>query len=103
MQLVAVVHVLAEHEREAVDELLHRRRRDVEDAHAALFGEHQLAGGRGRVVGRGFGVALAHATSSATAGAIAGVAAIGGAVTCARSPRSRYHGRRLIHAGAMLP
>jgi hypothetical protein len=81
VQLVAVVHVLAEHEREAVDELLHGRRRDVEDAHAALFGEHELAraGGRGRVVGRGFGVALAHASSSATAGAIAGVAAIGGA------------------------
>jgi hypothetical protein len=45
----------------------------------------------------------AHATSSATGGAIAGVAAIGGAVTCARSPRSRYQGRRLIHAGAVLP
>jgi len=99
VSFVAVVHVLAENEREAVDEFLHGRGCNVEDAHAALFGEYELAraGGRSRVVGRGFGIALAHAASWAIA------AAGGGAVTCARSARSRYQGRRLSHAGAMLP
>ena len=65
VQLVVVVHVLAEHEREAVDEVLHRGRRDVEDADAALLGEDERAAGRRRVVRERFRLAIAHAASSA--------------------------------------
>src|SRR3954447_10541198 len=109
VELVAVAHVLAEHQRETVDEVLHRRRGDVEDANAALLGEDELAVGRRGVLGRRFGLVIAHATSSATMSSTVvgsgGEDADGGAAaaTCARSARSRYHGRRLIHAGAMLP
>src|SRR4051794_6975247 len=107
MQLVVVVHVLAEHEREAVDEVLHGGRGYVEDADATFLGEDELAAGRRSVVGWRFRLAVAHLTSSATtSSSTAGSTSAAGAdtvVTCARSARSRYHGRSLIHAGATLP
>ena len=59
-------------EREAVDEFLDGRSRYAADADAALLGQDELAGGRGGVLGRQVGLALAHAASSAMAGANAG-------------------------------
>jgi hypothetical protein len=66
------VHVLAEHERHAVDEVGHRGRRD-EDADAALLGQDEFAGGRGRGLGW-LGLRSNIATSSTTTAAIAAVA-----------------------------
>ena len=93
MQLVAVAHVLAEHQRETIDEALHGLRRQPEHADRALLAEDDVLGPAPLTL-----IVLVGHDAFLTSVAVAG-----GVLTLRVSSRSSYHGRSRTHDGFSRP